>query len=331
MPLGVLLIEGLAYTAGLASLIMAAIEIRAIVPGTPRAARAKAWLRLMCSVFAVIVAFLLQQAAWLFMPGDGVDAWLAFAISAEAGFSVLSIASMHLYCRFLTRAAGIDAGPARIATAAMAAVGAAWAASFALGLPEALARYGAGLSIGLTEIAIAGSTAVAIAFHLTLLRRPPAKETRRLLRRMALLLPIGLALEAVLWIIPDDTWKNLPFSKYLLETLVLYLAFLAIAHAYLNEEARGSRLEPSEAMEHASAPPATFADMGLSMREREVAAHLLEGKTNKEIAESLFVSLSTVKTHLHHMLEKTGRRSRTDLVAWLSRSDRTSSSGSVGT
>ena len=42
----------------------------------------------------------------------------------------------------------------------------------------------------------------------------------------------------------------------------------------------------------------------LSKRESEVLAEMTKGKTNKEIAESLFVSEKTIKTHVSHIFNK---------------------------
>ena len=52
----------------------------------------------------------------------------------------------------------------------------------------------------------------------------------------------------------------------------------------------------------------------LTTREREVLAHVARGQTNAEIAESLVVSLETVKSHLRSLLTKSGTRHRTELV-----------------
>ena len=41
---------------------------------------------------------------------------------------------------------------------------------------------------------------------------------------------------------------------------------------------------------------------------------LLEEKTNKEIADALFISENTVKFHVRNILQKTGCKSRNDLV-----------------
>jgi DNA-binding CsgD family transcriptional regulator len=52
---------------------------------------------------------------------------------------------------------------------------------------------------------------------------------------------------------------------------------------------------------------------GISAREREVILLLNEGLGNREIAEKLFVSVATVKTHVHNIYEKTGTKGRYEL------------------
>jgi len=51
---------------------------------------------------------------------------------------------------------------------------------------------------------------------------------------------------------------------------------------------------------------------GLSRRENEVCELLAEGRTNQEIATMLYISLSTTKVHVKHILEKLGVRSRVE-------------------
>lgn len=55
--------------------------------------------------------------------------------------------------------------------------------------------------------------------------------------------------------------------------------------------------------------------VSLSARELEVVEAVADGLSNAQIAARLFVSESTVKTHLVHVFEKLGARSRTDAVA----------------
>ncbi|WP_436871640.1 response regulator [Mammaliicoccus sciuri] len=54
----------------------------------------------------------------------------------------------------------------------------------------------------------------------------------------------------------------------------------------------------------------------LSKRELEVLAELVKGKTNKEIAETLFVSEKTIKTHVSHILNKLKVSDRTQAAVY---------------
>jgi DNA-binding CsgD family transcriptional regulator len=53
---------------------------------------------------------------------------------------------------------------------------------------------------------------------------------------------------------------------------------------------------------------------GLTSTEERVLRKMVEGATNKAISEDLGISLATVKTHISHILQKTGCRNRTDLI-----------------
>ena len=53
----------------------------------------------------------------------------------------------------------------------------------------------------------------------------------------------------------------------------------------------------------------------LSPREKEVLPLILEGKVNKEIAEKLFIEISTVKKHVERILNKTGMSNRSELIS----------------
>ena len=52
----------------------------------------------------------------------------------------------------------------------------------------------------------------------------------------------------------------------------------------------------------------------LSDREREILALVAAGERDQDIAEQLFISISTVRSHLDRIRDKTGRRRRPDLT-----------------
>ncbi|WP_406345058.1 response regulator [Streptomyces sp. NBC_00648] len=54
----------------------------------------------------------------------------------------------------------------------------------------------------------------------------------------------------------------------------------------------------------------------LTEREHDVVRCLARGATNAEIAAELYVSLSTVKTHLANVQGKLGARNRVEIAAW---------------
>ncbi|MFC7619035.1 AAA family ATPase [Microlunatus sp. GCM10028923] len=63
----------------------------------------------------------------------------------------------------------------------------------------------------------------------------------------------------------------------------------------------------------------------LTRREREVAGHLAEGLTNRQIAALLHLSERTVETHVQHVLTKLGLANRTLIATWVRDGMRTGS------
>lgn len=57
-----------------------------------------------------------------------------------------------------------------------------------------------------------------------------------------------------------------------------------------------------------------IASIGLSKREYEVLCEVAKGLSNKEIAEQLFVSESTIKTHVSNVLVKLDAKRRTQAI-----------------
>ena len=53
----------------------------------------------------------------------------------------------------------------------------------------------------------------------------------------------------------------------------------------------------------------------LTQREFDILEGLYEGKTNRQLAESQFVSVNTVKTHIKNIYEKMNTHTRSETVA----------------
>ena len=68
-------------------------------------------------------------------------------------------------------------------------------------------------------------------------------------------------------------------------------------------------------------PDATSGVESLTSREQEILELLVQGHANKEIAEKLFVSIDTVKTHLRNIYFKLEVKSRLQAVAKAKESD----------
>ena len=63
-----------------------------------------------------------------------------------------------------------------------------------------------------------------------------------------------------------------------------------------------------------SADPARREALGVTKRELEILGLMADGLSNKEIADRIFISENTVKTHTSRLFEKLGARRRTQAI-----------------
>ena len=135
-----------------------------------------------------------------------------------------------------------------------------------------------------------------------------AEQTDRLL-----LAPLGLlagrlgdALGTGLCILLEPHKVSLVLLTAALFMLTVFLFFRLFQRIYEPETVR--RRTEREVFD-------TFAmQHDLSSREKEVLRLLLSEQPNAAIAQTLCVSESTIKFHVHNLLQKTGARSRKELV-----------------
>ena len=107
------------------------------------------------------------------------------------------------------------------------------------------------------------------------------------------------------------------FSKYAIISgdlkVELIVAGIAIVFffvgIYINKKSLHKSVEPSVDIDHQK-----IKELDISNREYEVLQKIAEGLSNKEIAESLFLSESTIKTHVSNLLIKLDAKRRTQAV-----------------
>ncbi len=69
-----------------------------------------------------------------------------------------------------------------------------------------------------------------------------------------------------------------------------------------------------------SLPGRSAADEPLTSRQEEVLALIGEGKSDEEIGEILHLADSTVRSHIHHIIQRLGVKNRAQAVAYANRS-----------
>ncbi|NER12921.1 DNA-binding response regulator [Leptobacterium flavescens] len=89
---------------------------------------------------------------------------------------------------------------------------------------------------------------------------------------------------------------------------VIAIVFFVIG-VYMNKRSLHRKRLPEGSIDHKK-----IKELGLSKRECEVLNQIATGRSNQEIAEKLFVSESTVKTHVSNILMKLDVKRRTQAV-----------------
>lgn len=130
----------------------------------------------------------------------------------------------------------------------------------------------------------------------------------------------GLAMYAA--VIP---WAAMPLIAYFnwgqtVEVISSNGGLIIITFMFLSKSVKTARLEYQQLVQLSQNGEMTtvFEECckacNLTNREIEIVCLIREGKTNKSIAEKLYISEATVKTHVRNVFDKTGSRNRIELV-----------------
>lgn len=171
------------------------------------------------------------------------------------------------------------------------------------GIAENLLGVEAAVAVGLEAIYVAAFVVIALRFG----ARNAAPRRRTMLATFTALIAGGFVLRAAV----------LPFAfvfPWVLGAVLVYFASNLVPLLYVWRHA-DALFEPIKAAStDTQRMEQLFDRFGVTKREREIVREICSGKTNREIAETLFISLQTVKDHTHRIYRKLGVGSRVQLV-----------------
>lgn len=123
----------------------------------------------------------------------------------------------------------------------------------------------------------------------------------------------GLALAALVFILKYIEYRflirDLSVEVYIAVVAVLSTALGVWVGSKLLRQKRVVAVEPQPVLNEEA-----VRSLGISARELEVLRTMANGHSNQEIADKLFISLATVKSHLSSLFGKLEVRSRTQAV-----------------
>jgi DNA-binding CsgD family transcriptional regulator len=179
----------------------------------------------------------------------------------------------------------------------------AWTATPSDFLAASVPYLGAGVLIVLELVYFAAFLVLAIRFG-----KRVGAERREVALRFALLLFAAFCIRTLLGglVLVDERLGSLSLLAYFGSNLLPVLYLRAVSD---------KAFEPVKAeLASAAGMEAVFERYGITKRERQIVQHVCLGKTNKQIADELFISLQTVKDHTHRIYSKMGINSRMKLV-----------------
>ncbi|MDA8427554.1 MAG: helix-turn-helix transcriptional regulator [Treponema sp.] len=273
--------------------------------------RAAFWLS-MCMLglafFALTILVSFIEGAGTLSPGTASPAGpRGFDLLWQALGSIIIAQSLP---RFLLAAFGgahrklsyrlLDAASATIVILSIIRVATGWNDAAAVAaLPNAILRVVLFALVG-------GALALTLVFQSRLPDRSLFKAVMVQTGALILLFPFVVLEDLGLFVPPG-------FPQPAGQALILATSVFAILHA------KRSLMRPKYVK--GEAPSAFFAEhFGISRRELEIVAGVLEGLSNNAIADRLFISPRTVEKHLYNIYQKAGVRNRLQLYNLL-RSD----------
>ena len=140
----------------------------------------------------------------------------------------------------------------------------------------------------------------------------PDEQSQTIIRRLSMVFIIPIALACLKWLI-GGSFKNELIERFILHSFVFLINGLIIWWVLAYGKSFKT-LQPFQKEIKTTAYSELILNYNISKRELDVIQLICEGKTNKEIADKLFISIDTVKDHNSRIFQKTGVTNRTQLA-----------------
>jgi DNA-binding CsgD family transcriptional regulator len=171
--------------------------------------------------------------------------------------------------------------------------------------------------VSVVGLAVFPAALVASLFFFVESRRLEDVAWRKRLSSLALSYVVLFTLLFVLSIV----WGRLAAISHVLPLtldVILELLYNVVAIVWVTRLTtwlrRTSRIQASPVVAPEPDRAQLLAESGITKREAEIVELICLGKTNQEIADQLFISLTTVKDHNYSTFQKLGVRNRTELT-----------------
>lgn len=154
------------------------------------------------------------------------------------------------------------------------------------------------------------------------------KEKNSDLRLVLSIIIAAFAFAVPLAIIREISFTNIPYLNHLEDSVTYFIIniggfILFFRKISLKLEIR-KETENNESTKNNVTIPAVdtaftgekspIGQFGLTSRELEIALLIMDGLTNQDIADKLYISIKTVKTHIYNIYQKLDIKNRTELI-----------------
>ncbi|GAA0892843.1 hypothetical protein GCM10009122_25220 [Fulvivirga kasyanovii] len=149
----------------------------------------------------------------------------------------------------------------------------------------------------------------------------PMGRVKQILLKSKYIMIYGASMAALIFVLKWMQWKYLIADNSLEIYIGLIAVFFTILGVWVANQLSRRRVrtvvvekEVYRSLQEDGIDEIELKKLNLTAREYEVLQLITQGHTNAEIAEKLFLSLSTIKTHVSNLFVKMDVKSRTQAV-----------------